>query len=376
MAKKTTGKAPSTDDLKWISPDDLYLDAKNPRLAAAHLSVNDQAGILGILWREKAVDELVESIATNGYWSHEELFATKESGKLIVIEGNRRLAAVKLLIDESLRQKIGVKSIPRLTDTGRKNLETLPVIECSRRDVWQYLGFKHVNGPQDWDSIAKAEYIARIHNEYGISLDEIARTIGDQNNTVKRLYRGLMVLEQAEGAGVFNREDRWNPRFAYSHLWTGLNYTNIQSFIGLTPDKGFKPNPINRNKVHELGELCVWLYGSKEQNQPPVIRSQNPDLRKLEEVLSSPNGIAAMRAKYPLDVALNASRGDERLLRESLVKAEQSLKEAKGFLVTGYHGETDLLKSASSIQAIATSIYEDMEGWVEVPRSKSTKAKR
>lgn len=372
MKKQSPAKM-SADAVAWISPNDLFLDAKNPRLADAKLNVNDQIGILKILWKEKAVNELVDSIAANGYWSHEELFAAKESGKLIVIEGNRRLAAVKLLLDDDLRQVIGAAGIPRLNAEQKKRLSTLPVIECSRREVWQYLGFKHVHGPQDWDSIAKAEYIARVHNEYDIPLEDIARTIGDQNNTVKRLYRGLMVLRQAEESGMFDREDCWSPRFAYSHLWTGLNYTNIQSFIGLTSEKGFKPDPIPSRKMTELGELCIWLYGSKERNQQPLIRSQNPDLRKLEEVLGSPRGIAAIRAKYPLDVALNASRGDERLLREALVRAEQSLKEARGFLVSGYKGEPDLLKNAESILALAERIYSEMESERHFPSRTSTK---
>src|SRR4051794_33109523 len=38
---------------------------------------------------------------------------------------------------------------------------------------------------------------------------------GDRHDTVRRLYRGLMVLEQAEWTGAFDRKDRWNTRFAY-----------------------------------------------------------------------------------------------------------------------------------------------------------------
>lgn len=350
----------SPNQLHWLGSDELYLDPKNPRLADKEFALREQENILQFLWENMAVDELVESIRTNGYWSHEELFAVRESGKLVVIEGNRRLAAVKLLLHPELRQAVGATAIPPTPPHIKKDLATLPVYVTTRREVWQYLGFKHVNGPQDWDSIAKAEYIARVRNDLGIELDDIAQTIGDRHNTVKRLYRGLMVLQQAENAGVFHREDRWAPRFAYSHLWTGLNYPNIQSYIGLTSEKGYKPDPIPKSKMRELGDLCVWLYGSKSSRQPPAIKSQNPDLRKLEEVLSTNRGISAMRAKYPLDIALNISRGDERLFREAVVKAEQSLKEAMGLFLSGFHGEEDLFNSAKTIRDLAVSLYEEM----------------
>jgi len=376
VTKKTTLPELSPKNIQWKHPDELYLDADNPRLAGDDLESNDQIEIIKVLWREKAVAELVASIAENGYWKHEELFATKEGSHLVVIEGNRRLAAVKLLLHPELAEEAGIRNIPDITEKVRASIIELPVIECSRFQVWQYLGFKHVNGPQDWDSIAKAEYIARVHNDYGISLEEIARTIGDRNNTVKRLYRGLMVLKQAEDSGVFNRSDIYSSRFAYSHLWTGLTFTNTQEFIGLQPEKSFKPNPVPKSKLENLGELCLWLYGSKENGVAPVIRSQNPDLRKLDAVLSSPNGIAALRNKFPLDAAEKASHGDKRLLREAIVAADRALRDCRGYVVTGYEGESDLLKMAESIFSLADSVLRDMEEYEQRAKGSGSRRKR
>jgi hypothetical protein len=358
---------------KPLPVNDLYLDAQNPRLAGLNLGVGQQDEILKNLWRDRAVNELVDSIATSGYWEHEELFATKESGKLVVIEGNRRLAAVKLLLDKSLRTRIGAAGVPDLGAGEKKQLEKLPVIECSREDVWQYIGFKHVNGPQDWDSIAKAQYIARVHNDYKVTLEDIARTIGDRHDTVRRLFRGLMVLQQAENENVFDREDRVNSRFAYSHLWTGLGYFGVQSFLGLSAETGFKPNPVPKNKLPHLGELCRWLYGSKDQNKAPVVRSQNPDLRNLDEVLTSQNGLAALRSGLPLETSLKASRGDQRLLLEAMVVAEQMLKEARGLVLTGYRGDSELLKKAENVSVIARSIFEEMDAKRTAKRRRAKK---
>jgi hypothetical protein len=361
----TTRHAPTTD--KPLPPPtdipvkDLFLDPKNPRLAGEDLTVDQQDEIAKILWRDRAVNELVDSIAASGYWKHEELFAAKEGGKLIVIEGNRRLAAVKFLTDDGLRERLGIDGLPTLSPSDRQQLETLPVIECRREDVWQYIGFKHVNGPQDWDSIAKAEYIARVHNDYKVPLDQIARTIGDRHDTARRLYRGLMVLQQAERTGKFDVHDRYNSRFAYSHLWTGLGYENIQKFLGLTADKGFGLNPIPKSHLEHLRELCLWLYGSQKEHKEPIIRSQNPDLRKLDEALGSKNGVAALRSGLPLETALKASRGDERLLREALVLAEQKLKEARGLVLTGFTGEdAELLSKAKVILTLSESIAAEM----------------
>jgi len=340
---------------------DLYLDPKNPRLAGQSLTLNDQTEIAKVLWREMSVNELIDSIASAGYWQHEEIFAAEEGGKLVVIEGNRRVVAVKLLTDESLRRAVGATAIPSLTKAAREKLKELPVVVCSREQIWEYVGFKHVNGPQEWDSIAKAQYIARVHNDYSVPLETIAKTIGDRNETVRRMYRGLMVLEQAEREGVFNRDDRWAKRFAYSHLWTGLGYAGVQDFLGINTEAAFRENPVPKKHLPDLSDLLLWMYGSKERNVRPIVQSQNPDLRNLDEALRTRDGVAALRAGLPLQIALKASQGDERLLREALVKAEVALKEATGLIPNGFQRQSDLKDLATAIATIAESICAQME---------------
>jgi hypothetical protein len=142
-----------------------------------------------------------------------------------------------------------------------------------------------------------------------------------------------------------------------------LGYAGIQRFLGLSPDKGFSPNPVPKKHIPQLGKLCTWLYGNKEQQQRPVVRSQNPDLRNLDEVLQSGKGVAALQHGMPLEVCLKLSRGDERLLKEALVTAEQTLKEARGYMPTGYTGDKVMLQTARAVEKLATSITEEMETW-------------
>ena len=77
--------------------------------------------------------------------------------------------------------------------------------------------------------------------------------------------------------------------------------------------------------------------------------------------MNSKDGAAALRKGIPLEAALKVSIGEERLLREALVAAEQNLKEAKGLIVNGYTGDPDLLKRAKSISALAASVFAEME---------------
>jgi hypothetical protein len=352
----TSLEAPQAE---MVAEEELFFDARNPRLADDDEETT-QLELLRILWREFSVDELASSIAANGFFEHEPLFAAREDGRLVVVEGNRRLAAVRLLRDRSLRASVGATDLPRIGAARANGLEHLPVVISPRERVWQYVGFKHVNGPQVWRSHSKAQYIAWVHNELEVSLEDIAKQIGDKHRTVRRLYRALMVLDQAAQADVFHVEDRARKQFAFSHLYTGLDYSGFESFLGIVPDRSYRPNPIPKAKVRQLGQVLTWLYGSKSHDQEPLIRSQNPDLRVLDSILQEKNGVAALERGLGLSVSHEISRGDDAIFREALLSARQSLQEARGKLLTGYRGERDLKSLAEDIVELADRIDGEM----------------
>jgi len=360
-------KSPAVPDLEPedIHVDKLELDPRNPRLA--DFGVTDKAKpdeILSVLWAKMSVDEVALSIAANGFYRHEPLYATKHGNKYYVVEGNRRLAAVKVLRDSNLRSKVNATSLPNISAVERKALDTLPVIVCKRDEIWSYLGFKHINGPQAWESYPKATYIGWVHNDLGVPLAEIAERIGDKHSTVARLYDALMVLDQGEEEDVFKREDRTKQHFSFSHLTTGLGYVGIQTFLGLPrgDDRTIgKKRPVPKSHLKQLGEFLTWLYGQKSAGIEPVVQSQNPDLRRLDTVLKNKAATAALRKGLPLSVSLEISKGDERVFRESLVAAKQNLQKARGTVLTGYDGSDDLLDTAGDIAELAKHVLGDMQ---------------
>ena len=351
-----------------VSVDLLSLDPRNPRIQQLGEAL-DEERILEKLWREYSVDEVAMSIAQNGFFPHEPLFAAEENGRLVVVEGNRRLAAVRILRDPALRERLQATNLPMISAQDIAKLGTLPVIRCQRDEIWQYIGFKHVNGPQAWTSFAKAEYIAWVKNSLGTDLAEIAVTIGDTNSTVSRLYRAYMALRQAKDRGVYDWENRTRGHFSFSHLYTGLDYPGIRAFTGVADRESPTEKPIPARKMKQFGELCVWLWGDKTQSQAALIKSQNPDLRRLDEALQSRDGLSALRAGYGISVAVDIARGDTALFREALLKAKQSLQDARGKVVTGFAGEADLLRDMEQITDLVTVLDDDMRGIVEKRRS-------
>ena len=246
-----------------------------------------------------------------------------------------------------------------------QDLKSVPAICEARQNIWQYLGFKHVNGPAKWSSYAKAKYIAHVYRDFNIPLEEIAKQIGDTHKTVQRLYRGLMVLEEAEKYEVFDREDRWYRHFSFSHIYTGLDKKGISSYIGLISADAESKNPVPPDKLEELGELLLWLYGSKKRKVPPILEKQNPHLSQLDAVLKNREAVAALKDINNIEIAFEISRSSSSVLSESLYASKRSLQRAYQMIPTGYDGSKELLNTSKDIVNLANEIYNAMARKIE-----------
>ena len=348
----------NSEEIVLFDVSELVFDKKNPRLAEFDVS-SRESDIIKVLWDTMDVKELVMSIAASGYFRHEPVIVARESNKNVVIEGNRRLAAVKLLLYPEIGRGLKIL-LPQVTGELRESLTEIPGLLSTRQGAWRYLGFKHVNGPAKWGSYAKSRYIADVHRNYGEPLDGIAHQIGDTHNTVRRLYRGLMVLEQAERIGAYHRSDRQRGHFAFSHLYAGLQYPGVSEFLSLRPADDEDREPVPAEKKAQLRELLVWMYGSKSEQRPPVIQSQNPHLRQLDAVLANAVALAALRGGAELAVAFEASRPSSNIFEEALVAAKQNLERARGVLSTGYEGSQALLGTAADVADLAYDLHEEM----------------
>ena len=144
--------------LEDIEVENLFFDENNPRLGSHEARTQD--AILDLLVREMSVDEVALSIAENGFYSAERLMVigrgSRAETEYTVVEGNRRLAAVQLLLDAGKRRRTRSTDLPEISEARRNELQRLPVsIFDSREQIWPFLGFKHVNGPKEWDAFAK-----------------------------------------------------------------------------------------------------------------------------------------------------------------------------------------------------------------------------
>ena len=336
-----------------VELENLKFDPENPRFADQ--SFETEEDLIQCLYDEMDVDEIIQSILSSGYLNYEPLIVMKEGGSYTVLEGNRRLAALNILANEGLRAKLGIKlPVEPLAKPLPKEIKVRLV--ASRKEARAYIGFKHINGPMKWDAIAKAKYAAQWFAE-GSDIATISKTLGDNHNTVRRLVNGWLALEQAKASG-FNAEDISKKRFAFSHLYTALTRNGYRDFLGLGDEDLSSPpkkNPIHPKKTKELLSVMSWLYGQDKQKEPALIRSQNPDLNKLNQVLLHPEARKLLIAERNLDSAFERVEPPGKRFEDALLKASRQCEDANK-LSGHYGGDKTLLQVADGMQKTVKSL--------------------
>ena len=202
-----------TDDLqeKSIPFDDIVLDPNNPRfftekstgdvpdakVADERVQQRAWASIEGL-----GIQELYHSILRNGFLPLDRIVVRAlPNGKYVVVEGNRRLAALKLLRSRIEEGTIDEEHIDHeyLTNlyTATEELIVLVYDGDIGQDIsWILQGVRHISGIRPWQPAQRARLVADQIESKGMSFSEAGQKFGLSAQAVGRLYRAYKALEQ------------------------------------------------------------------------------------------------------------------------------------------------------------------------------------
>lgn len=194
----------------------LYLDIRNPRFASSIGEIgnliNDektQSKIILHLLRHADISTLAAQIKENEGLHPADLIAcVYEDKKYIVVEGNRRTCASKLLLDRSLiPDSYNKENFPALV-TGnaedekvRQNLSAkiTVILYKTREDAQRFLSDRHISGVKQWSALEKNSYYANLFKQYK-TIDEIKKHTSDNlgviKNSIRKFNFFLDVLEE------------------------------------------------------------------------------------------------------------------------------------------------------------------------------------
>ncbi len=150
---------------------DLFLDSKNIRLdGAANLS---QDALINDLFSNEDAMQVLKSIAVNGFFPDEIPVTVKEDKKFTVLEGNRRVAAVKALLRPEIvpSKESAIKGILKTAVAVSNEREV--VVAPDRDSAMVFLANKHtLNTKRRWRPLRQA-YFYRAELDRGKTVQNL-----------------------------------------------------------------------------------------------------------------------------------------------------------------------------------------------------------
>ena len=350
------GKSMSTDQriegeiVQW-PVEQMRLDPENPRLAETQRDAT-QSELLQTFYTAYELEPLLLSLSQHGYFSEEPLIGIRSierpSGTEIftIVEGNRRLAALQILLFDGARDAVAAEGLPELAPGVLGKLNPVPVKEYfSRSDVVPYLGVRHIRGVKDWDPLAKARYVRWLKND-GYSVPDIVRIVGGRRDVVQRWLLTLFTLEQSNVVS----DSPWSEspdEFKFSWLYTSLGYARIRGHLGLGEEElaDPQPNPVEAENSDALIQHMHDLYGPPPGNPRLAKVKDSRQIRQLAAVYASPQALDLLRAGEPLTEAYSRSVGEQEELLDYLRRINRDLERAIS-IAHRHKGQAHILRLA------------------------------
>jgi hypothetical protein len=294
-----------------VSPVQLLFDPNNYRFhdIAGYRPVHNQAryGEPGV--QERAVqllqntesfeiESLKDSIVTNGYVPIEQIVVVKydeQEGctRYLVVEGNRRVAAVKSILEEHTHGTVGI--------SGEKlqTLHALPIIELigapeERKQYQQTLmAIRHIAGIREWRPYQQVKLIVELYENEQQAFGQVAQRVGISAREVARRYRASKALQQMEEDEEFG--EYASPRL-YVFFHEAVSQPKVREWLDFSDETYTAQDGEARRAFYEL------LSPRRVEGEvlPPKLQNANRQVRQLQDIVDKavPLKISLIRSAH------------------------------------------------------------------------------
>jgi len=270
----------------------LFLDPNNPRFADQGLRNPISANAMhevGVQERAESrinderydVEALKQSIARNGYLPVDRMVVTRlpDDNGFMVVEGNRRLAALRLLVREDQAHEADI------TEEVRASLREVPVLvlEDDDPEAIEYKarllqGVRHLSSFKQWGPYQQAQLVARML-EAGQEIADIKEALGMTAQRISSLRRVFYALAQMQTDPVYG--DSAKPAL-FSQFEEALKIPAVRTWLSWDDAKAKITNDERRTLLYD------WFIGVEddgERQDPKIVDAK--DIRRLPSVLES-----------------------------------------------------------------------------------------
>ncbi len=299
----TNQNIPSLLEPIKVSLQDLLLDPNNPRFSALGEELHQiaesrfadekvQSNTFEKM-RHQSFDvaELRDTVKSIGFLPMDRIVVRKWKGvsqdgriKYLVIEGNRRVTALKWLVQ---LHEVGKETFTESQLRNFTDLEALLLDDAVAGPVVSLIlpGLRHVSGVKEWGPYQKAKAVHALRKS-GLSPQETAQSLGLSTRAANAAYRCFIALENMKADEEFG--DYAEPKM-YSYFEEVLKRPNVKAWLEWSDDKECFVNETR------LTEFYSWIVPDQEESSATPKLPEAKSVRELSQIIEDENALNILR---------------------------------------------------------------------------------
>jgi predicted ATPase len=251
------------------------------------------------------IRDLLTSFRKNGWLPIDQIQVRELSkGKFLVVEGNRRVAALKYL------QRRHEESAVDLGALSSDFFSAVPVVIYEEASAAQHLvvmGLAHIAGKKKWPPLNQARALRELITKHGWSEDDTRQALGIEKRDLRRAL-GALALADAYAASEFGDQ------------MTTMKYNLFREIVASPALRSWidwDQTSYRAGRPENLERLFAWVSKEAtqdEDDQPANNHSTDPaistgeDVRELARIISDESALRELDESRRLSVATFSSR--------------------------------------------------------------------
>lgn len=284
-----------------VNLDQLLLDPNNPRFSELGEGYSDvqegryadpkvqQSAYDKMRSKTFNVAELRDTIKTIGFLQMDRIVVRNWDGeadekKYVVIEGNRRITALKWLMQ---LHEVGKETFEEEDLNNFTKIDCLLLDREIAPDAAHLIlpGLRHVSGIKEWGPYQKAKAVFALR-ETGLSPQEAAQSLGLSTRAANNSYRCFVALENLKDDDEFGEFAQPNM---YSYFEEVFKKPQVKNWLQWADDAEEFENSEN------LREFYTWMVGPTDGEDEPHKLPEAKSVRDLAQIIDDDNALAVLR---------------------------------------------------------------------------------
>lgn len=262
---------------------------------------------------QEHIRDLIASIKENGWLDIDPILAQRQdTGRFLVVEGNRRVATLKYLQRRYEEDAI---------DLGKLNsalFSEVPVVlyrDAGERDHLVMMGLHHISGKRRWPAINRALAMERLLRHFDNDADAVCRTLGVSKRDFNLSVRTLALVNayrQSDYGDQFESEQynlfREILKSDAMRTWLGWDHATCAAF-----------------NTSNLDRLFSWMSREAESEEGED-EDREIDIRSASDAVITTGGHVRELAKVIADPRAVKRLDETRSLQEATLSSDLLVK--------------------------------------------------